>query len=150
MTRSTFRFDPPRAVLDTNVVLDWLVFGNPGVTPIAEAITCGRLRWVATDDMRSELAEVLRRGLPRNPSVDADKLWSSWSACAHIEEVPSPIGPANALRCSDPDDQKFIDFALQRADWLVTRDRAVLRLARRALPRGLAIVTPEGWSPKIG
>jgi len=147
MTSSTFRFDPPRAVLDTNVVLDWLVFANPAVDPIARAVESGRLHWVATAEMRAELAEVLRRGLPRNPSMNIDRIWSAWSACAHIEDSPPPASLAAPLRCTDPDDQKFIDFALHRADWLLTRDRAVLRLARRALPRGLAILRPEAWTP---
>jgi predicted nucleic acid-binding protein len=147
MTFPTFRFDPPRAVLDTNVVLDWLVFANPAVRPIAQAVESGRLRWVATPEMRAELAEVLRRGLPRNPLLDIERIWSLWSACAHIEDDPTPPSLAAPLRCTDPDDQKFIDFALHRADWLITRDRAVLKLARRALPRGLAILTPEAWTP---
>ena len=146
MTAPVFRFDRPRAVLDTNVVLDWLVFGNPGVAAIARAVESGRLQWVATAAMRDELAEVLRRGLPRNPLLDVDLIWSTWSARAHIEDLSPPASLAAPLRCTDPDDQKFIDFALLRADWLFTRDRAVLRLARRALPRGLAILRPEAWA----
>ena len=149
MTSPVFRFDPPRAVLDTNVVLDWLVFANPAVAPITQAVESGRLRWVATTEMRAELAEVLRRGLPRNPALNTDRIWSTWSACAHIEDIPPPAALAAPLRCTDPDDQKFIDFALHRADWLFTRDRAVLRLARRALPRGLAILTPEAWTSPL-
>jgi len=51
------------------------------------------------------------------------------------------------LRCSDSDDQKFIDLAVASgAAWLISRDRAVLRLARRASAFGLAIVTPERWA----
>lgn len=141
-----FRFDPPRAVLDTNVVLDWLVFGNPAVRPIAQALESGRLQWVATAAMRDELAEVLRRGLPRQPQVDLDRVWLIWSACAHIKDDPPAPGLDAPLRCTDRDDQKFIDFALHGADWLLTRDRAVLRLSRRARPRGLQILTPEAWS----
>ena len=149
MPPPVFRFDPPSAVLDTNVVLDWLVFANPAVAPISQAIESGRLHWVATTEMRAELAEVLRRGLPRNPALNVDGIWSMWSACAHIEDLPPPTGLGAPLRCTDPDDQKFIDFALHRADWLFTRDRAVLRLARRALPRGLAILTPEAWTTAL-
>ena len=38
----------------------------------------------------------------------------------------------------------FLDLAYTvRADWLVTRDKALLRLARRVRPDGLHIVTPS-------
>jgi predicted nucleic acid-binding protein len=50
------------------------------------------------------------------------------------------------LRCTDADDQKFIDLACAApARWLVSRDRAVLKLRRRAATDGLVIVTPDGW-----
>ncbi|WP_369293093.1 PIN domain-containing protein [Klebsiella variicola] len=49
--------------------------------------------------------------------------------------------------CRDQDDQKFIDLALDaRARWLVSRDKAVLALAKRARARQLLIVTPERWT----
>ena len=50
------------------------------------------------------------------------------------------------MRCSDPDDQKFIDLAVAAgARWLVTRDRAVLRLASRMRSAGVLVVTPQAW-----
>jgi predicted nucleic acid-binding protein len=56
------------------------------------------------------------------------------------------VAARHRLRCTDPDDQMFVDLALEAgARWLVSRDRAVLRLARPALPLGLAIVAPERW-----
>ncbi|MBN8487205.1 MAG: PIN domain-containing protein, partial [Burkholderiales bacterium] len=57
--------------------------------------------------------------------------------------------PQPVLRCTDPDDQKFIDFALAcGARWLVSRDKAVLKLRRRALAlHGLQIVHPADWRP---
>ena len=54
------------------------------------------------------------------------------------------------LRCSDIDDQKFIDLAVAaRAVALLSADRAVLRLARRASAWGLAITTVERWRPEL-
>jgi predicted nucleic acid-binding protein len=47
------------------------------------------------------------------------------------------------LRCRDADDQVFIDLALvHRARWLLTRDKALLALARRARPLGTEILRP--------
>jgi predicted nucleic acid-binding protein len=54
--------------------------------------------------------------------------------------------PVHTLRCTDVDDQKFIDLAIATsARWLVTRDRALLKRARRAAPLGLSIATPVQW-----
>jgi predicted nucleic acid-binding protein len=35
------------------------------------------------------------------------------------------------LRCADPDDQKFIDLAVQHKAQLLSKDRAVLCMAKR-------------------
>ncbi|WP_440131005.1 PIN domain-containing protein, partial [Rubrivivax gelatinosus] len=48
-------------VLDTNVVLDWLVFDDPATRPLAAALEAGRLRWIATGPMLDELLHVLQR-----------------------------------------------------------------------------------------
>ena len=54
------------------------------------------------------------------------------------------------MRCTDPDDQKFIDFALRSgASALLTRDRAVLKLARGARGRGLWIETAVAWQQRL-
>ncbi len=136
----------PAVVLDTNVVLDWLVFRNVGCQPIMKAIETNHLRWIVTDSLRDELAHVLARGVVSAWNVDESVLWSTWDRLAHKLDTPAPQGISRQLRCSDADDQKFIDLALSAAQWLISRDRAVLKLARRALPMGLRIVTPERWS----
>ncbi len=49
------------------------------------------------------------------------------------------------MRCRDPDDQPFIDLAVQHGAQLISRDLAVLKLARRARTRGAEILTPQQW-----
>jgi predicted nucleic acid-binding protein len=52
--------------------------------------------------------------------------------------VPAPVGPLARPRCTDPDDQKFIDLAASRTgSLLLSRDRAVLKLARKLSTLGL-------------
>ena len=46
-------------------------------------------------------------------------------------------------RCTDPDDQKFLDLAIALGRCM-NRDRAVLKLARRR-PLGVTIVSPQHW-----
>ena len=136
----------PLIVIDTNVVLDWLLFDDPRVALVSGAVTSGRARWIASTSMRDELDHVLRRGIPSRQGHPTDAVvaaFDRWSTI--VEAATGAFTPS--LRCSDVDDQKFIDLAIQqRASVLVSRDRAVLRLARAAAPIGLRIVIPERWN----
>ncbi len=96
--------------------------------------------------MRDELAEVLARGLLglrwNARWEDLQPHWSLW-----VTPVMEPAEcPIYFPRCTDEDDQIFIDLALsQQARWLITRDRAVLKLAARCQRLGLMVLTPEQW-----
>ena len=134
-------------VLDTNVVMDWLVFLDPGCAALQAAVMAGTVHWRASSEMRAELAHVLGRGIAKAWLPDPAVLWSRWDQdCVELNDV-APASLGTRLRCTDPDDQKFIDFALgHRARWLLSHDRAVLKLARRARPLGLHILTPAAWT----
>ena len=63
-------------------------------------------------------------------------------------ELPAPLPPALLPVCEDPDDQKFLELAWYAgADWLLTRDLALLNLTARVRKLGrLRILTPDaGW-----
>lgn len=134
-------------VLDTNVVLDWLVFRDAAARPLDAALRSGLWHWHATTAMRMELELVLTYSslAPWSPQTeDVLATWATW--VRPIEARAPPL--SSPLRCTDPDDQKFIDLALQLGDCtLLSRDRAVLKLARRARPFGLTILAPERWTP---
>ena len=139
---------PPAAlplVLDTNVVLDWLVFRDPSSRPVEAAIRSGQARWRVTAAMRLEIERVLTYKKFSAHSVDRVAVFSAWEALTETID-PSPAPLTHPLRCTDPDDQKFIDLALQLGGTLLSRDRAVLKLARRARTLGLTIATPEVWA----
>lgn len=143
------RFDgagAPGVVLDTNVVMDWLVFADPASASWTQAIYTKSVRWLASEPMREELAHVLARGVASSRRPDLRAIWEAWASHCEVVSAPSLTGEATRMRCTDPDDQKFVDLALGcSARWLVSRDRAVLKLARRTSGLGLAIVTPEQW-----
>ena len=136
----------PALVLDTNVVLDWLLFDDPSAVPLATAIVERQVRWVATVAMRDEFAEVLRRGLAAQRNADPATLLAAWDAHVEMLAEPARLPASVPLDCSDPDDQKFLDLAhAAGAAWLLSRDRAVLRLARRAARFGIGICVSERW-----
>jgi uncharacterized protein len=134
----------PNLVLDTNAVLDWLVFANPASQAVSEAITGTRVRWIVNAAVRDEMTHVLARGVVDRWQPDLQRLWDTW------ERYAMPLSPAPSTashrwpQCTDADDQKFIELALDhQAHWLITRDRALLKLARRTRSLGLSIVTPD-------
>lgn len=137
----------PSAVLDTNVVLDWLVFRNPGVLLLGEAVASGRLRWIGCPAMGAELLHVLTQGALAHHAGLAEQALTFFERFCHSQPLPTGL-PLTRMRCRDPSDQMFLDLALtQGADWLFSRDRALLKLARKAAPLGLRIRPPEAWAP---
>ncbi len=140
------RSPAPLLVLDTNVVLDWLVFRDAGCSALGQALTGGLVRWIATEAMRDELAHVLARGSLDAWSPDLPAVWTHWDRWASIVPAP-PSLPPSLPRCTDPDDQKFIDLGIHLgASALLSRDRAVLSCARGARALGLTILTPAAWA----
>ncbi|MBW8848995.1 MAG: PIN domain-containing protein [Burkholderiales bacterium] len=137
----------PAIVIDTQVVMDWLVFHDARVQALTTAVTSGALRWLVAPAMRDEIRHVLGRGVAARYAPDLAFIEAQFDAHALGVAPAEPQPPASRLVCRDPDDQKFIDLALSHgARWLISRDKAVLALAKRARPHGLAILTPERWT----
>ena len=135
----------PRVVLDTNVALDWLVFRDAGTQALGLALDRGELCWLATLAMRAELAHMLAHASLARWAPDSERALASFDDLAVLTATPETPGP---LRCRDPDDQMFIDLAVSAsARWLLTRDKALLRLARRAAAFGLIVAPPLRWTP---
>ena len=137
----------PAIVLDTNVVLDWLVFRSADSEQLRECLIQGKVRWLASTAMRDELFHVLARGTLAAWSPNHVEICTAWDRHCLPVNALTPAGAASQLRCSDPDDQKFIDLAVAHgARWLLSKDRAVLKLAGRARLFGVQILTPAAWA----
>lgn len=136
----------PLAVLDTNVVLDWLVFADVAAAPLARALESGAVHWVGSAAMLEELAVVVRRPALARWHPQPEVVLARAQACCRQVAEPPPR-PAGWPVCRDPADQKFFDLAVVRgARWLVTRDRALLHLRRAAARQGVTVCTPAAWA----
>jgi putative PIN family toxin of toxin-antitoxin system len=121
----------PVLVIDTNVWLDLLVFGDGSVARLRRTIAAGAT-CLASDAMREELRAVLMRS--RFALDEASRARALAAFDASIRRVAE--APDCRLACSDPDDRKFLDLAVgHRAHWLLSRDKALLRARRHALGR---------------
>lgn len=136
---------PPgaRVVLDTNVLLSLYVFPDSGCRPIRAALEDGR--WLALTDARClrEFRRIVAR--PMFGLDDAAQEAAVAAYAAHARVVEPPATAAAALpQCRDRDDQKFLELARDGgAQFLVTSDKALLKLARRQrLAHLFGIVTP--------
>ena len=137
-------------VIDSQSLFDWLVFHNPTCSGWHAALAGPDCEWIFTSEMKDEFDFVAAKGFGERWPVDAESVAAAWSRHAREVPVPPPLGAAARLRCTDPDDQKFIDLAISAgAHTLVTRDKALLRLARKALERhGVRVCKPDAWLPE--
>lgn len=120
-----------RIVVDTNVWLDLLVFGDPAVARL-QSLLGKAVRPIACPAMRAELQGVIQRPRFALDPPARDAILARFDALVLATAPP----PDCRLACTDPDDRQFIDLAAaERASWLLSRDRALLRLRKPALAR---------------
>lgn len=124
-------------VLDTNIVLDIWVFGDAAAAPLIAGLPQGQWRWLATLPMREELVRVLAysqivKSLAHH-QIDPQAVLEQFDAHAEIVAV----APKASVTCKDPDDQKFIDLAVAHRATLLSKDHAVLSMAKRLVAQGV-------------
>ena len=137
-------------VLDTNIVLDALVFRDPRTHAVHAALfdepVMPDLLWLATAPMREELARVL--AYPHIAArlafhgLQAGQVLSQFDARVRIV----PVASKAPVTCKDPDDQKFIDLADSHGASLLSKDKAVLCMRRRMMKLGVVDVGSL-WQP---
>lgn len=132
-------------VLDTNIALDLFVFQDAATVPLRKAVELTDGAWIATAAMREELVRVLAypqiaRRLVTQARPAQDVL-DAFDRCTRLV----PEAPKAAYTCKDPDDQKFIDLAATHRATLVSKDDAVLCMAKRLARVGVHVC--REWSP---
>jgi len=132
-------------VLDTNVCLDLFVFHDPRWASLLAALESGSVQAVTRADCRAEYLAVLH--YPHLPLDDSSRPQAQARFDALIQVVAPNSRALQLPNCSDRDDQKFLEVARDAgASILVSKDKAVLKLARRTARDGLfRIMTPEAW-----
>jgi uncharacterized protein len=138
-----------RAVLDSNVWIDILVFDDPITRPIRAALEAGTLEALIDARCLKELTYVLdypqfnRFAVNKSEALETVARLSQLVAPDPLPEEAPPDTPP-LPKCRDRDDQKFLELAHAiRADWLVSKDRALLKLAKRtARDFGFRIAQP--------
>jgi putative PIN family toxin of toxin-antitoxin system len=138
---------PKRLVLDTNVCLDLFVFRDPGRAELLAALESGAVEAVTRADCRDEYLAVLH--YPHLPIDDTTRPACASRFDALIKVVAPPVSGTRLPACSDRDDQKFLELARDAgADALITKDKALLKLARKLAKAGMfQIIQPDAWRP---
>jgi hypothetical protein len=115
---------------------------------LRQALEEGRLSWIHTAAMWSELCHEVRPELCARYGVTPGDIHAGMARIPRrlAVAVPESLQVPAALRCSDPQDQMFLDLAYTlRPSLLLSRDRAVLKLRGKAAALGVRIERPDVW-----
>jgi putative PIN family toxin of toxin-antitoxin system len=130
----------PIVILDTNILLDILVFDEELAHPLREALEMKSVDAVSTPRMVAEFLDVIAR--PQfELSVGAQKeiatQWGLW--CRMVDDESLQLAP---WKCRDRDDQVFINLSYSlRPATLISKDKQVLKLAKRAFKEQVVITS---------
>ena len=139
-----------RWVVDTNVVIDWLMFNDPYMNPLRQRVINKQIVVLTHQPAIDELKRVLAyKQLKLTPNRQ-DEIFSRYIALTEAVSLPAGASLKNLMmpsqfpRCRDRDDEHFIALAYhQKADALVSRDNAVFGLKSRAAKFGLTILNVQ-------
>lgn len=127
-----------RLVLDTNVILDLLVFKDPSAESIRHLLDAKLVDAVRSEASMAELIDVVGRPTFKLSREDQESILQAWESSARLLENVV-IEPA-PFTCRDLDDQVFLDMAYSiRPALLLSKDLRVLELRAIAKHYGVEI-----------
>lgn len=119
---------PPRAVLDTNLVLSALVFSGGAASVLRRTWQQGACLPLVSTATVQELIRVLTYAKFKLTPVEQHELLADYLPYARTVQIPSP--PPFVPPCRDAFDAPFLHLAIAgRADVLVSGDKDLLSLA---------------------
>jgi putative PIN family toxin of toxin-antitoxin system len=145
-----------RLVLDTNIVLDWLVFEDAQLSGLQQAWNEQRLELITHMPALEELRRVLTYPQFKLSESEQQAVLGSYGSRVRVMPLPEGITlehlgmPPSFPRCKDCDDDHFLALAYHHhADAVVSKDRAVLDLAKRARKFGVTVLGPQQLMIKL-
>jgi len=132
-----------RVVFDTNTVVSALLFSNGQLSWLREHWRSGEITALVSRPTIDELIRVLAYPKFKLNRTEIEALLADYLPFTSAVNVsPLPQSP----KCSDPDDQMFINLAIEgQADTLVTGDRALL-----TMNIGVTIERAANYKPRWG
>lgn len=136
-----------RLVIDTNVCLDLFIFNDPRCANLMARLQAGDVEAVTCERCKNEWLRVLEYpqlaldAAMREKAHHAFQTYFTLISPDAREDITLPI-------CRDKDDQKFLELARDaNAKTLISKDKALLRLARKTQNLGLFfIIKPEQFT----
>ena len=139
-----------RIVIDTNVCLDLFMFRDPRWQALMDGIQSGEMEAVTSASCRMEFTLVLAYEKMQLSTESQTAILQEFDQFIRLIDLPASALENSAIKlplCKDRDDQKFIELAyVSQADTLITKDKALLKLARKTIRSQLfRIFSPESW-----
>jgi putative PIN family toxin of toxin-antitoxin system len=119
----------PRVVLDTNILLDLFYFKDKSVAYLFECLKTEKVQGFTCELIWEEFAEVLARKPFNQTEEEVNLIWSNYQ---HLFKWQAPQRNNSGIKCSDPDDQIFVELAVELAPCsLITKDKDLLILHKK-------------------
>jgi putative PIN family toxin of toxin-antitoxin system len=136
-----------RLVLDTNVVIDWLVFDDPYMAPLRERAEAKDIVVPTHGLAIAELTRVLAYPELKLTEERQARVLEQYCRQTTLAQMPDGFAvdawrlPENFPRCRDPDDDLFLALAYHTAaSALVTRDKVLLKMRKKVRRHGVTIL----------
>ena len=134
-----------KLILDTNIVLDWLVYRDEGVAGLQPAVDRNLVEIITHAPAIDELRRVLAYPRFKLTTREQQDTLERYTAQTRLVTLPADATderlPPGFPRCRDRDDQHFLVLAHHERDAaLVSKDVDLLTLTRRARKFGITVL----------